>query len=320
MTVENKEGEIKVSVIIVNYNGSDLLDDCLKSMFKHTKNIEFEVIIVDNGSKDGITEIIKKYKNILLIRNNDNKGFGYANNQGLEIASGEYILFLNNDTIFIENSIKQTYDYIKNQEKECLIGCKLLNTDYSFQQSAYKYPSLSTLLISNFLVYKLFPTKKSLNKMYVLSENDIFTREVDVVIGAFMFTKRSALLKLKGFDTRFYFYHEDSDLCFRFNHNVGKVIYFTDTSIIHRGGATTGKNLWFQSKYRSLSQIQFFQKHYKSYYYIISIFTHYIGNIIRTPIFFLFGIITLKKSFLIKAIHSIRVLFYYPYNKFKISK
>ena len=120
-----------VSIIIVNYNTKQLLKDCLNSIYEHTENISFEVIVSDNGSKDGSIEMLKaEFPQVILIENNANLGFGKANNKGLAIAKGKYIFYLNSDTILLNNAVKLFFDYFEeNGKKENIgaLGCNLLD-------------------------------------------------------------------------------------------------------------------------------------------------------------------------------------------------
>ena len=121
-----------VSIIIVNYNTKQLLADCLNSIYEQTKDINFEVIVSDNGSKDGSIEMLKAdFPQVILIENNANLGFGAANNRGLAIAKGKYIFYLNSDTILLNNAVKYFFDYFEeNGDKENIgaLGGNLLNT------------------------------------------------------------------------------------------------------------------------------------------------------------------------------------------------
>ena len=114
---------INVSIIIVSYNTKELTHNCLKSVFEQTVNIDFEVIVSDNGSTDGSVEMIKKYfPQVALIENGANLGFGMANNRGLKVAKGKYIFYLNSDTILLNNAVKIFFDYWENAEDKESIG------------------------------------------------------------------------------------------------------------------------------------------------------------------------------------------------------
>lgn len=309
---------VDVSVVIVNYNALDLLDNCIYSIIKFACGFTFDIIVVDNNSKElRLEEITTKYPDLVFIKNDKNIGFAAANNIGFKNAKGKYILILNNDTVFYENSIKKIIEFAESIEQEVFIGCKLLNEDGSHQISVVDFDTISNSFGENFFFYKFFPKSKFFNRFHLNYKQIDKPTEVDVVKGAFIFCSASAIKKLNGFDTRFFFYGEETDLCFRFKKSGGKVYYFPNTSIYHLGGATTDKNLWFKFKNQSIAKIQIYQKHYKGIESFLLKTFHFIGILIRVPLYFLAGFLTLKKSLIIKSYYYFRTLFVYPSNKFK---
>lgn len=121
-----------VSIIIVNYNTKNLTKDCINSIYEQTAGLEFEIIVSDNNSKDGSIEMIKEsFPNVILIENNENLGFGRANNKGLAVATGKYIFYLNSDTILLNNAVKIFFDYFEKHNNENIgaLGCNLQNKD-----------------------------------------------------------------------------------------------------------------------------------------------------------------------------------------------
>nr|MCU0344129.1 glycosyltransferase [Ignavibacterium sp.] len=163
--------EIDVSIIIVNYNSTEFLKDCLDSIEKFTTGINFEIIVIDNNSMTGdFDELLKYHDKITLIKNNVNRGFGAANNQGVKAAKGKYVLMLNNDTILFENSVKKVFDFDESLEGENIIGCKLLNEDKSVQKSVYDFPIFLNVFTSNFFLYLLFPKSKYFNKYHLMNK------------------------------------------------------------------------------------------------------------------------------------------------------
>ena len=180
--------DIIVSIIIVNYNSFDLLDHCLGSIKDFTYNVNYEIIVVDNNSsQNGLEKIISTYPDVKFIRNTENLGFSKANNIGIIYASGKYILFLNNDTYFIENSLKKVLDFAEGINREVFIGCRLLNKDGSNQISLVNFDTVLNSFGENFFLYKLFPGNRFLNRYhYNYSETDTPV-EVDIIKGAFMF-------------------------------------------------------------------------------------------------------------------------------------
>ncbi|MCH7973375.1 MAG: glycosyltransferase family 2 protein [Bacteroidetes bacterium] len=309
---------IDVSILIVNYNSFKLLQNCLNSIVNHSQDFEYEIIVIDNNSNEGnIEDVIDKYDDIVMIKNSKNIGFAAANNFAAKHANGKYLLLLNNDTLLTENSILDMLDFAKNLNGNFILVCKLLNEDSSLQNSAYKFPSIRLHFAATFFIDKIFPKSNSINKYYIDIAEKKEPTIVNSVIGAFIFIPKDTFNKLDGFDERFFFYHEDTDLCYRLREIGGSVYYYPETSIIHYGGGTTNRNLWFSMKNRFISRIQFAQKHFNSLDKILFVLIEYIGIIIRVPLFFLTGIILFNKNYLKRSVLSLRLIFIYPQNKFK---
>ena len=136
----------KVSVVIVNYNVRDLILESLRTLYKFNSSENLEVIVVDNNSADDSCQAIKtEYPQVILLENNFNAGFPKGNNQGFELASGEYIFMLNPDTEFEDNAIDIMRDYLDQHTDVDLLAPKLLNSDRSFQLSAWRYPTVKSV-------------------------------------------------------------------------------------------------------------------------------------------------------------------------------
>lgn len=305
-----------ISIIIVNYNSFNLLENCLSSITLYSKNFSYEIIIIDNASDGNIESVTNKFSNINLIKNSDNKGFGPANNQGIEKAKGKYILFLNNDTLFKNNIIKELLEIIKSIKDEVIIGCKLLNPDGSIQNSISQFPNMWNTFTENFYLSKLFPKIKLFNKWYKNYINLISPVEVDTIKGAFMLTKSTTMQKLSGFDERFYFYSEEIDLCKRLKVIGGKIYYCNNVSIVHLENYNTKRNNWFYHKNLSVGKIQFYQKYFKSFKYTSILIIHYLGIVLRAILFLMFSILSLNKRLFRKSKIYFKLLFIYPQNKF----
>jgi len=310
--------KIDVSIIIVNYNNFELLENCLNSIYQHTTGITFEVIVVDNNSNEGdVSEITSKFRNVKLIKNIDNKGFSAANNQGFKIASGEYYLILNNDTFFLENTIKKTLDFVCLRKEKVFVGCRLLNSDKTYQESVMNFPSAWNTLSDSLFLSKIFKRSKFFNKNALSFSSVSQPIEVDVIKGAFIFCRSEDIKQLNGFDENFYFYSEELDLCKRFKKISGKIIYYPETSIMHIGGATVKNDELFFYKNQAVARIQYFQKHLNGIRFLLAVLFYYTGIIIRIPIYLLFGIISFKVDYFSKSRHYFKQLFYYPQNVFK---
>src|SRR5690606_20433040 len=221
-----------------------------------------------------------------------------------------------NDTIFIENTIKKVFDFAESITNPVIVGCKLLNEDKTLQHSVYDFPSVQNVFTSNFFLYGLFPKSKSFNKYYLMNQKLNSIKKVDVVTGAFMFCSLDAIKNLGGFDERFFFYNEETDLCYRFVQSGCDVYYFPETSIVHLKGGTAKKTSWFAYKNQSISTIKFFQKHFNSFDTFLAVSIHYLGIFIRIPVFFLFGLFTLNWIFIKRSFYNLKLLFIYPHDNF----
>lgn len=310
---------IDISIIIINYNNCDITKNCIESILKFTKNIKYEIIIIDNNSTECSIENLRTLgDNISFIINKGNFGFAKANNQGAKIAKGKYLLFLNNDTLFIENVLGKIFDLPAKLNSDFIFGCKLLNEDRTIQPSAVDFDNVTNMIGESFFLYKLFPESKILNRFFYNFKNFHDITEVDFVKGAFLFCPYKTFVKLDGFDERFFFFSEEADLCFRLKKLGGSVYYYPQASIIHIGGAATNKVMWFTYKNINIAKIKFYQKHYSGIEYLALIGIYYSGIIIRIPIYFLTGIIFFNKRLLLTSYYYLRQIFNYPKNIFKI--
>lgn len=316
--IQNNSKNIEVSVIIVSYNNFDVLENCLQSIIKFTQDVSYEIIIVDNNSTEGnIEDLINKFEqDIILIKNDVNKGFAAANNQGIEIAEGNYFLLLNNDVIFVENSILKVINYLKKEKENNFIGCKLLNGDGTHQFSIADFDSIINLIGEKTFLYLLFPKNKFINryhKNYLHSDKPF---EVDIVKGAFLFGTTSTYKKLHGFDEKFFFYSEEADLCFRLQKTGGRTIYYPGTEVIHLGSVAGEKVKWFRHKHLHTSKIKFWQKHFSKLKYFIALIIHWLGILIRIPVYFISGTVRLNRGKLLQSLIYSRLLLVFPKNEF----
>jgi len=297
-----------VSIIIVNYNSFKLLKACLESIIHHSQGFELEIIVVDNNSTDGdVEEIINEFENIKLIRNEKNEGFAKANNKGAAISKGEYLLFLNNDTIFVENTLQILLQYLREQKDRILIASQLLNEDGSVQHSVYSFQTLWLSFTAYFFLYSIFPRSKYFNRYYLMNRGIDRITEVEIVTGAFMLFNRKDILELKGFDEDYFFYGEDNDLCKRFRDSGGKIIYYPKTKIIHLKGGTS-KTDWFHERYRTLSVLNLFKKHYPFPKRVLAHIFFFTGNLVRGILLLIALLITFKAQYFWEALLKFRTL------------
>ena len=211
----------KISVIIVNYNGKKLLEKCLESLFKIDYN-NFEVILVDNNSTDGSMEFVtKNYPKIIVIKLDSNKGFAEPNNIGTKIAKGEYLLFLNNDTVTTTNFISEMVNVLEKDEKIAICQSLLLKPDGNIDSSG-----------------------DFIDKMGIVYNSKTKTdeiKEISSARGACMLIRKKIFDKLGGFDEKFFFSFEDVDLGWRSWILGYKVVIVPNSIVYHDAGKTSSK-------------------------------------------------------------------------------
>jgi GT2 family glycosyltransferase len=222
----------------------DYLFHCLNSIQKSNGSVTWEIIVVDNNSTEGnLDELKARFSDVYFIELDENVGFGKANNIGVEKSSGDYILILNPDTVLEENTLQIMYDYMESNKDAGIAGCKVLNSDGSFQLACRRgFPTPWVSFTKLFGLQKLFPKVKIFARYNQTYKSINETYEIDSVIGAFMFIRRSVWDEVGGFDEAFFMYGEDIDLCYRVKKKGHKVMYVHTTSIIHYKGISTKRS------------------------------------------------------------------------------
>ena len=236
--------KIKLSVIIVNYNVKHFIEQCLFSVFQASENFTCEVFVVDNNSVDGSIGLIKeKFPKVYLIENKINTGFSVANNQALKLATGEYVLLLNPDTVVQEDTFTKVLAFMDETPNAGGLGVKMLDGQGNFApESKRGMPTPSVAFYKMVGLAKLFPNSKKFGKYHLsyLNENEI--NEIEVISGAFMLLRKSVLDKIGFLDETFFMYGEDIDLSFRIAKAGYKNYYFPNTQIIHYKGESTKRS------------------------------------------------------------------------------
>jgi GT2 family glycosyltransferase len=233
-----------LSIIIVNYNVKEFLQNLIHSIHKAAQNLTYEIIIIDNASSDGSVEFIsEKFPEIKLIPNDVNLGFGKANNQGLKIAKGNYILLINPDSLVSEDTFSKLISFFENHPGVGLASCKILNPDGTLQLACRRsYPGPWTSFCKVTGLSTLFPKSKLFARYNLTYMDENQSYEVDAISGSFMMMKKEVYEKVGGFDEDYFMYGEDLDLCYRIQKSGYKVFYFHESQVIHYKGESTKRS------------------------------------------------------------------------------
>jgi O-antigen biosynthesis protein len=282
-----------LSVIIVNYNVPYFLEQALLSVKKAAQNIDTEIIVIDNASKDKSVDFIRqKFPEITLIANQENLGFSKANNQGISIAEGKYVLLLNPDTVVQEDTFTKCISFMEKHPDSGALGVKMIDGKGNFlPESKRALPTPKVSFFKAFGLSALFPKSKLFGQYHLgyLSENE--NHQVDILSGAFMFIKKEVLDKTGGFDETFFMYGEDIDLSYRILKAGYKNYYLAETSIIHYKGESTKKGSLNYVKVFYEAMLIFAKKHFSKKQASIFTAAIYLAIFIKGTITFLSGIL-----------------------------
>lgn len=271
----------KLSVIIVNYNTRNLVSECIASLQDNPPRCLFEVILVDNASTDGSCEEIEsKFPSVRIIRNTHNLGFAAANNQGLALAQGEFLLLLNSDTIVIRGSLDKMTEAADLNPDVGIVAPKLVYPDGSVQMSYGALPNLMMVFCSFFEIKSLIPQsmRQRLGRSrwtkllggtitnYVdwfsggKPTTKILSRDL-LATGACLLIRRQCFEEVGFLDPNIFFYCEDADYCERVHEAGWKILYLAEATVVHIKGGTTGERYRWTSPHAYESTLYFLRKH-----------------------------------------------------------
>ena len=258
---------MEVSIIIVNYNTCNLTLQCLSSVFEQTKNVCFEVIVVDNASSDNsVISIRERFPSVKIIESSVNLGFGKANNLGGNYSNGKYLFLLNSDTILVNNIVSQFYNFMESNLSIAACGASLVNSNNELLISHGKFPSLFQEF-SDIGFKKYYPNyyrqKLALGQTSIEGTPD----KVDYISGADIFIRRDIFNSLNGFDKDYFMYYEETDLFYRMRKKGLKSCLLPQYSLIHLEGGSFINNSINVRRLKMLltSKILFYRKNYSCF-------------------------------------------------------
>lgn len=278
-----------VSIIIVNYNTANLLKDCIDSVNIYECDNKVEFIIVDNKSDDNQENIIDKIiagnKNVRKVMLDKNYGFAYANNRGVELSTGEYILLLNPDVIFTECTFNKLINHLSDLNIGAL-GVKLYGNDNHFQYKYYqKQPSFFQYIFFYSVLAKPFIGKEIFERWFLCSdviENISDLQSVSQIPGAFIFIRRNVYREMHGFKESYFLFFEDVDLCYRISKKYK--LFVADIKVSHIGASSMKIDANYIYGYYVLSMLNFFRNNYSFIAFSLLKLIIFVNTIIKITI------------------------------------
>jgi len=254
-----------VSIIIVNWNTRELLRNCLKSIYENTCEADYEIIVVDNASDDGSADMVRSsFSDVRLITNTANRGLAAANNQGIRISEGRYVLLLNSDTVICDGSIDKMVRYADARPRAAVFGCQVWENEDTIQPTSFRHPSLLNVILRMLGLARMFKYNRFFGREMMLWWRRDTARQVDVISGMFMLVRREAIEQVGLMDESYFLYYEESDWCYRFSKAAWKVLFWPGAKIIHLDGGNKSSDqnaLKMKIQYHK-SMLIFFRKHY----------------------------------------------------------
>ncbi|MCX8531617.1 glycosyltransferase family 2 protein [Chryseobacterium luquanense] len=252
---------VKLSIIIVNYNVTQLLRNCLLSIEKYLKNISYEVIVIDNKSPDSSWgDLIPEFPKVHFITSETNDGFSKANNKAIQSAKGEYLLILNPDTEIEGFYMNEILDFSDSKPEFGCLGVRMHDANGVFlPESKRSVPDMFNSFEKLFTKFK-----KNNSKSYYRNDIGEFeVAEVEVITGAFFLVKTDIYNKIGGLDEKYFMYGEDIDICYTLLNHGFQNYYYGKVSILHHKGESTIKDEVYLRRFYGAMQI-FIDKYYKN--------------------------------------------------------
>jgi GT2 family glycosyltransferase len=270
-----------LSICIVTFKARDYLKECLHSIYEHTQQIGFEIIIVDNGSRDGTSEMIREnYPSVMFFENHFNAGFSRPMNQVIQRASGSFLLLLNPDTLLTENNtFEKLVQYIQDRPEIGIVGPKVINPDGTLQKPCRRSEARPWDVFTYFLgLADRYPQDKRFSGYYMGYIDENTTHEVQGVSGSCMLIRRDVIDQIGLLDEAYFAYQEDADYCLRARNAGWKIYYYPEAVIIHFGGRGGSRvrpyrSIWEWHK----SYFIYFRKHFaRDYFFLFNWFYYFL--------------------------------------------
>jgi N-acetylglucosaminyl-diphospho-decaprenol L-rhamnosyltransferase len=255
---------VELSIVIISWNVRDLLHRCLASISLDSRSAE--IIVVDNASHDGSPEMVQaQFPHVRLVANQENRGFTVANNQGLALSHGRYLLLLNPDTEVVGDALDTMLRHIEAHPLIGALGPQIRYPDGTLQSSRRRFPTLATALVESTVVQEWWADNSILRRYYMSDTPDDAIQPADWVIGACLLVRRQVYEQIGGLDEGFFMYSEELDWCKRIKDAGWQVVYLPTATVIHHEGKSSEQVLPARHIYFQTSKVRYFRKHHGAF-------------------------------------------------------
>ena len=284
-----------LSIVIVTHNSISPVEKCLRSLEEHPPGGEYEVIVVDNASSDGTTELIRdSFPFVRLVANEDNRGYSKGVNQAFLESSGRYFLILNPDIVVGKDSIDGLVRFMDANPEAGIAGSKLVFPDGTVQDSCRAFYTIRALFLRRTFFGRIFPKAKALREHLMSDYDHAEAREVDWIIGACMIVRREDVAKVGLMDERFFLYFEDTDWCYRMKQHGKQVWYVPESEMVHLYERSSAKSVLGKP---FLLHILSLMRYYEKWNTVFHFFRRYRGTI-KSLVFVASDMVAINVSFL----------------------
>lgn len=282
-----------LSIIIVNYNGTGFIEGCLESILENfdvrSSSLSYEVIIIDNASNDRspdyISKFCKKHDYFRLIENIENMGFGAASNTGALEARGRFLLFLNPDCRLLEGGIKRVLKYYGEANNIGALGVRMLDAKGELQMSCRAFPGISSQFYESYFLYRIFKKSRIFGSYFMTWWDHYAAGEVDWLSGSFILIKKQIFEGAGGFDSDYFMYSEDSDLCLKLHRKGFRNHYYPGYCVEHADGGIASRDMARREAEVWKSRRLYFMKNHSGLHAIVFSLLYFLGLINRIIVF-----------------------------------
>ena len=251
-----------LSIVILSWNTLDLLEACLGSIYGKSRDLDYEVVVVDNGSEDGSPDMVAaKFQKAVLIRNKKNEGYARGNNMGILRSRGDMVLLLNSDTEVQDNALEDMVAFLENNPEYGACGAQLLNPDGSIQRACMRFPDLMVTLFFDTFLERLFPKNRFVRRYFMHDFDHASSIDVDQPPGACFMFRGEVEERVGLLDEDLFLFYNDVDYCKRTREAGYKIRFLAEARVLHHGGASTSKYGDFSLEWHR-NRVRYYRKHF----------------------------------------------------------